>query len=319
VRSGHGLARGAALGLAALLAGCGFGPGSSSPGTATLTVTRDYGRQAIAHATDSGPSESDTVIRLLDRSADITTRFGGGFVQSINGLAGGGSGGRSSDWFFYVNGVESPVGAADVRVHPGDRIWWDYRDWTGAMSVPAVVGSWPQPFTQAASAGGTRPVRVECLGAPAPCATTADALRAVGVRPAVGGGGAAGGRSGAPRVLVGPWARVRRDQGVDGLRGGPAATGVFATFKGPIRDAYHLVALGPTTAPARDLGARAGLVAALRPGEGPVTWIVTGPTEPAVQRAASLLDERTLRNRYAVAALPGGRTVGLPLLGGAGG
>ena len=54
------------------------------------------------------------MIRFLDREADITTRYGGGFVQSIDGLAGAGAGGRRYDWFFYVNGIESPVGAAEV-------------------------------------------------------------------------------------------------------------------------------------------------------------------------------------------------------------
>ena len=29
------------------------------------------------------------MIRFLDREAEITTRYGGGFVQSINGTAGG--------------------------------------------------------------------------------------------------------------------------------------------------------------------------------------------------------------------------------------
>ena len=76
----------------------------------------------------------------------MTTRYGGGFVQSIDGLAGSQSGGRSSDWFFYVNGIESPIGSAQFDLSGGDRIWWDYRDWTAAMRVPAVVGSWPEPF-----------------------------------------------------------------------------------------------------------------------------------------------------------------------------
>ena len=51
-----------------------------------------------------------------------------------------------SDWFFYVNGIESPIGAAEYELGDGDRVWWDYRDWTAAMRVPAVVGSWPEPF-----------------------------------------------------------------------------------------------------------------------------------------------------------------------------
>src|SRR3954454_14421221 len=142
-----GVAAAAMLACSAAVAACGFGAGPSSVGTATLTVTRDYGSKTLVEATDSEPPSSETVIRLLDSHADITTRYGGGFVQSIDGLAGTGS----SDWFFYVNGTESPVGAADVHVEGGDRIWWDYRDWSAAMSVPAVVASWPEPFLHASS------------------------------------------------------------------------------------------------------------------------------------------------------------------------
>ncbi len=61
------------------------------------------------------------------------TRFGGGFVQSIDGLAAGTNGGRRSDWFFYVNGIESPIGSAEYDPSGGDRIWWDYRDWSAAI------------------------------------------------------------------------------------------------------------------------------------------------------------------------------------------
>ena len=55
-------------------------------------------------------------MRLLDRNAEISTRYGGGFVQSIDGIEGGRSDGRQLDWFFYVNGVESPVGAAEYEL-----------------------------------------------------------------------------------------------------------------------------------------------------------------------------------------------------------
>src|SRR5215208_7810508 len=166
------LAAAAALACAVAVVGCGFGAGPSSSGTATLTVTRGYGSELLVEARDEDPPSSETVIRFLDSEADITTRYGGGFVQSINGISGGGEGG-GSDWFFYVNGVESPVGSADVRVEGGDRIWWDYRKWTAAMSVPAVVGSWPEPFAQA-PLEHPKPVDVVCLGAHPACELTAD-------------------------------------------------------------------------------------------------------------------------------------------------
>jgi hypothetical protein len=114
-------------------------------------------------------------------------------------------------------------------------------------------------------------------------------------------------------MLVGPWSQVRDDSAVDELRGGPAENGVFATFKGPIGGAYHLIALDPTATPVRDLGPGAGLVAALPGGDEVPTWIVTGSGRPAVRRAAGSLGAAALRDRYAVAAPVRAPPVGLPL------
>ena len=120
------------------------------------------------------------MLSVLDQSVEVETRFGGGFVQSIDGLSGGSDDGRRSDWFFYVNGIESPVGAAEYAPGDGDRVWWDYRDWSTAMRVPAVVGSWPEPFVHGFederwSAG------VFCGGAARPCARVSQALEAEGI------------------------------------------------------------------------------------------------------------------------------------------
>jgi uncharacterized protein DUF4430 len=144
--SPRGMVAAVALVGVAAAAGCGLGAGPKSAGDASLTVTRDYGATQLKSANARDPVASETAMRFLDRNADITTRYGGRFVQSIDGLAGGSGGSRRRDWFFYVNGVESSVGAADIRVHAGDRVWWDYRDWTAAMRVPGVVGSYPEPL-----------------------------------------------------------------------------------------------------------------------------------------------------------------------------
>jgi hypothetical protein len=294
-----------AFACAAVVAGCGLGPGASSAGTATLTVTRDYGSGALLEARNQDPPASETVIRFLDDEADIATRYGGGFVRSIDGLAGTGS----SDWFFYVNGVESPVGAAEVHVRGGDRVWWDYRDWDAAMSVPAVVGSWPEPFAQASSEK-PRPVAVECRDVRVACGVVKSRLAAAGVDARLTRAKPPGG---APRLLVGTWARVRSDAAVDGLRGAPATNGIFATFKPPVGGG-DLVGLDASGRPARDLGPGAGLVAAL--GRPPM-WIVTGSRRDAVVRAARLLRERFLRAHYAIAASSGG-PVPLPIVRGSG-
>ena len=79
-------------------------------------------------------------------------------MESINGHAGNGS---QTDWFYYVNGVQAPQGAATTAVHHGDRIWWDLHDWRATDSIPAVVGSFPEPFVH--GVGGKRlPTTLEC-------------------------------------------------------------------------------------------------------------------------------------------------------------
>ena len=294
-----------ALLLTALaVAGCGLGPGDDL-GDVGLTVTRDYGAgQVIAPVTDE-VNESDTVMRVLERNADVTTRYGGGFVQSIDGIEGDYGGGRSLDWFFYVDGVESTVGAADFQLRDGEAIWWDYRDWSATLSVPAVVGSWPHPFAGGYE-GREHPTEVECRGGGSACATVETRLREAG---------ATLGSDGGPspiRVLVGPWARLRSDPAAGRLEQGPESSGVFARFDRS-GGGEELVGLDEKGAPARRLGgAAAGLVAATRQGGGPPTWIVTGAGAGGVVAAAGLLDAASLRDHYAVAT-EGGEETPLPL------
>jgi hypothetical protein len=133
-------------GFALALAGCGFGPGQAREGKVQLSVTRDFGKTTLRSASQPKVRSSDTVMRLLQKHAKITTRYGGAFVQSIDGIAGNESGGRH-DWFYFVNGMEAPRGAAEYRLHDGDVLWWDYRDWgRRGQSVPVVVGAFPEPF-----------------------------------------------------------------------------------------------------------------------------------------------------------------------------
>lgn len=301
---GRGTAATAAALLAVAAAGCGLGAGDSSPGTATLTVTRDFGAEPMLTADEADPPESETVIRFLDREAEVQTRYGGGFVQSIDGVAGGVADGRPHDWFFFVNGIESPRGGAEVGVRGGDRIWWDYRDWSAAMRAPAVVGSWPEPFLQAATpAPDRKPVAVRCAAAQATCAEVSDRLADAGAEVRRATGAWPDGPD-SPRVLVGPWSRIDRDPVARLLGEGPASSGVFARFR-RLGDGWGLDALDATGAVSQTLDAQAGLVAALRPDERPPTWLVTGTDERGVREAAAALDAEALGDSYAVAIEPG--------------
>lgn len=299
----RGTAVATALLCAALAAaGCGLGAGASV-GEVELGVTREFGAVPMLERSLEA-SESDTVMRLLEGSADISTRYGGGFVQSIDGVEEAQRGGHPHDWFFYVDGIESPVGAADYALEGGERIWWDYRDWAATNHVPAVVGSWPAPFA-AGYEGERHPVAVECESGAAACVRVRAALRGAGV--AIAGDAAAG----AIRVLVGPWALLRSDPAAALIEAGPGESGVFADFQR--RGAgYALIGLDRSGEASRDLGPGAGLVAATRRYEAPPVWVVTGGTAAAVRAAAGLLAAAKLRDHYAVAS-EDGKEIPLPL------
>jgi hypothetical protein len=277
----------ALLGAALAAAGCGLGPGADV-GSVELTVTREFGSEPVLqHSLEA--KESDTVMRALEGEADVETRFGGGFVHSIDGVAEGERGGDPYDWFFFVDGVESPIGAAEVALKGGERIWWDYRDWSATNHVPAVVGSWPAPFTDGV-AGKDYPVVLECDGGGGACNAARKALESEGVKLS------SGSPKGAIRMLVGLWSRLRSDPAARLIEEGPAESGVYADFKG--RD---LVALDESGNEARDLGPNGGLVAATSRYGGPPVWVVTGGTKAAVRAAADALDPALLRDHYAVA------------------
>jgi hypothetical protein len=151
LRTGARACLAAAL-AAAALAGCGGAAGRD--GTATLWITRDRGATVIATA--SVPAGL-TVMQALDREADIETRYGGRYVQSVNGLEGSLS--RGWDWFYFVNGVAGDRGAAEYRLRAGEVAWWDYRRWRGRREDVVVVGAFPEPFVHG-YAGKVRPVVV---------------------------------------------------------------------------------------------------------------------------------------------------------------
>jgi hypothetical protein len=284
----------ALLGAALAAAGCGLGPGADV-GSVELTVTREFGTVPVLQRSLEA-KESDTVMRALEANADVETRFGGGFVHAIDGVAEGERGGDPYDWFFFVDGVESPVGAADVDLEGDERVWWDYRNWAATNHVPAVVGSWPAPFTDGV-AGKHYPVVLECEGGGGACATTRETLEREGVKLSPSS------PKGAIRILVGPWAQLRAEAAAQLVEAGPAESGVYADFEGS-----ELVSLDENGDSGRRLGADAGLVAATSRFGGPPVWFVTGGTAAAVREAAAALDQEHLRDHYAVAIEDGQET-----------
>jgi Domain of unknown function (DUF4430) len=127
------------LAAACLLAGC--GEEAAGEGSAELWITRDRGSEVVLSTTvPAGIS----ALEALRRKTDVETRYGGRFVQAIDGVEGDIAG--QHDWFYFVNGYEADISAADYDLHDGDVLWWDHRSWEGEMRQPAVVGAFPEPF-----------------------------------------------------------------------------------------------------------------------------------------------------------------------------
>lgn len=306
----------AAAALAAALGGCGLGAGPEA-GDTQLLVSKDYGSQPIVQSDRPKTGGSDTVMRLLQRNAPkVRTRFGGGFVQSIDGVSGGQQGGHPVDWFFYVNGILSDQGATAVKVHEGDRVWWDWHDWSLVDEIPAVVGSFPEPFLHGID-GKRLPTRVECSEPKsAACSAVAGKIQDLGLVAARGGVGNSFVED-TLRIVVGPWRQVSAESTVGLIGAGPEKSGVFAK---PSEDGKAIALLDEEGRTTRTLGPGTGLIAATRVKDkkeqvsDPV-WVVTGTDDAGVQAAADALDEGALAGRFAV-AVSGGKPIGLPDRGG---
>jgi Domain of unknown function (DUF4430) len=301
-----------ALALAAtLLAGCGFGPGDEREGAAELRVTRDFGHEQLGSTRLDALREDQTVMRLLRSEFEVDTRFGGRFVQSIDGLEGAGPAG-TSDWFFFVNGIESSTGAAEYELSPGDRVQWDHRYWGAAMRVPAIVGAFPEPFLHGVE-GERRPVRVECDEVEsAPCRDAKRALDRAGVPTSSSSLGAPGTET-VTRLVVARWPRARIVRGAPTLEEGPEASGVFARFA---EDGRALELLDEDGEVARTVrpGDGTALVAALRPRADELLWLVTALDRGGLAAGVAALEEDRLRDAFAV-AVTGQNVEKLPLIG----
>jgi len=285
--------------LALVAGGCGFGPGEAKKGPAQLHVTRDFGRTDLhVGASKDSVRESDTVMRFLQGEAKVTTRYGGGFVQSIDGLAGNQAAER--DWFYYVNGSEASVGAADYKLSPGDAVQWDYHDWHATQHIPAIVGAYPEPFAHGLK-GKRLPTRLECEDdSSAACKAVSDALDKEGVTVTSSAIGSPASDK-ALRVVVAKFSVAKQLGAAKALTLGPATSGVYARFDSAGGKLTLLDSAGRASGVAPP---GTGLVAATQQPSQPITWLVTGVDATGVERAARALDQSSLRNAFAVAVTP---------------
>lgn len=296
----------ALIGVCLPLAACGL---QAHPGTVgvKITITRDFGSRPVRTIAVDRGTKSLTALALLQRQASI--QLGpAGQVRSIDGITAA----PGQRWSYFINGIgmTGPLtGPTAPTVHAGDRVWWDLHPSAAAVTVPAAVGAFPEPFLRGSS-GKRFPTTLECAADEgSACRRVADALAAIGVPAATQALGTGSGQD-TIGVLVGTWSELSGTIVAQLLAHGPSLSGVYARF-GP--GGARLELLDARGTPARAFGAGAGLLAATRDNSAAPTWVVTGTDRAGVSSAARALDQAVLRDRYAVAAV-GGRVIPLPVV-----
>lgn len=264
-------------------------------------VTRDFGRRLLSAAQGEPLAANPTVLRLLQRHTEVVRSESGRTVEAIDRVRRRLDVPEERSWVFYVNGIEADEWAHEYRLHDGDIVQWDLRDWYVTLDVRATVGAFPETFTRGAF-GGRFPVEVLCEKPRSDaCQIVEGKLRAAGVAP---DGERPHGPSPPARqpqratVLVGRWDHWRRRPWPARLDVGPDDSGVFARFT---RDGKRLQLLDWNDRVVRSVGAGTGLVAAHRPTEEDLQWFVTGVDDSGVARAARALDRADLRDAYSIA------------------
>ena len=216
-----------ALLLAAGIAGCGLGAGRGRRGRRAL---RSRATSAARRCSGRG---SPGRARRRDRDAPAAAQLQGHDalrrrLRAVRSTAsaGGREGGRPVDWFYYVNGVEATKGAAAAqRPRRRPHLVGPPRLGARRRRVPAVVGSFPEPFLH--GAGRQAPARC-ASSAPTPqapaCATVAGPRSPrLGVPAATPTLRSTGRAATTLRVLVGTWTRAARaTRALQPARGRPA-------------------------------------------------------------------------------------------------
>lgn len=304
----------AAVALTAIVAGCGGEENEREGAAVTQRITREFGRKLVAAREEVGLDGNRTVLQLLRNHHDVDTWSERGWLESLEGLKAGERGEAQTSWVLNVNGIEADEAPRDYRLHDGDVVQWDYRDWYTLFSVRATVGAFPETFSRGAF-GRRFPTTVECADARArACLRVKRILRRAGV--AVDGSRPPGPRPPVlsvrrARVLVGPWKRWRDRPWPARIDRGARYSGVFANFD---EEAKSIRLLDWDARTVRSVGAGSGLVAAIRPTEQDLLWVVTGVDAAGVDRAAHALGSDELRDAFALVVAPGGsEKVPLPL------
>lgn len=296
----------AALAVTVACAGCELG-GHAPAGGVSVRVTTGFGAATVEAFDDRHANDGESVLSLLRRSLTVRTGAAGA-ITSVDGRAAT----ATSRWAFFVNGIKASHDPAQTTAHKGDRIWLDLHDDRATGSVPAVTGSFPEPFLNGIN-GRRYPTVVACgAGLDASCKRVMRALSAYKIPVSPTGLGYGTGTDSID-IVVGTWAEISGEVGPELIKYGPGASGVYARFSAH-GGALELLDAGGDVA--RRLGADAGLVAAIKSSQDAVpNWLVTGTDPAGVAAAAAAFTASRLSDRFAL-AVHGSTDVPLPVASG---
>lgn len=264
-----------------------------SPYQVNLVVTQNYGHTKM-FGRKVGLVKDEVGMEVMFRNLDIQTAYGGGFVNAINGVESKytfytGAERKKLDWFYWVNGILAPVGVAEYRPQHGDEIWWDYHNWDVTMFIPAVIGSYPQPFKS--GFGGKNPGTV--IMYTEPFTEGAQKLKQSLLDQGVKEIDVAGYNPSVLEnpdkyyILLGTWGELSADsESLQKTNLKSKFVGVYIKFADGKMQALNLQ--GQTVKTFDDT---AGAIYAFAPGIGSVkpTWLVTGTGNAGVQSALDVL------------------------------
>jgi hypothetical protein len=135
--------------VTATLCACSAQPSEKEADAITVRVvaTQNFGQELIFDETLEVLPGTSAMSALME-VAEVEVAYGGGFVNAINGVRSGytGKDKTKTDWFFYVNGIQSNVGALDYELRDSDIQHWDFHNWSFHHFIPAIMGDFPQPF-----------------------------------------------------------------------------------------------------------------------------------------------------------------------------
>lgn len=284
--------------------------GFSAQKSATLRITHAFTEETVFEETVSFDQEN--VMEILRQHADVVTGYAGGFIHEINGVGSSHQGGIRKDWFYYVNGIMAHVGALGYSPGDGDVVWWDYHRWHEALSVPSVIGAYPQPFVNGYR-GDIPPTVILSTAALRSSATALrESLKARGVQ-----------QIEVQRyenripdysqyfyMLIGDWASIKDDELINDMVTHHRTSGFFIH----VEDS-RLTALNVAGEKKRSFEKGAAILAV---GSGfqakPPLWVITGTDDAEVTQAVDLLVSHSERIQgYSAAVLSHGELTNVPV------